>query len=161
MFRVKEIEEQVLELLSKHGLSISFAESCTGGLLSHRITNIPGSSRCYLGSVVSYSNDVKNKLLGVAEETLKEHGAVSRQCATEMADGVRKLLCSDIGVSITGIAGPGGGTQEKPVGLVYIALSSKDGTECKKFNFSGNRKENKKSSADAALAMLEAYFENF
>ncbi len=151
------LEEQVSDLLSKCGLSIAFAESCTGGLVSHRITNVPGSSKYYLGSVVSYSNEVKHRLLLVRQETLENFGAVSHQCATEMANGVRNLIGSDIGVSITGILGPGGSTIEKPVGLVYISLSSKDSVNYKKFNFDGGRIENKNSTSDAALKMLLAY----
>jgi len=151
------LEEQVSDLLSKRGLSIAFAESCTGGLVSHRITNVPGSSKYYLGSVVSYSNEVKNRLLLVRQETLENFGAVSHQCATEMAKGVRNLIGSDIGVAITGILGPGGSTIEKPVGLVYISLSSKDSVDYKKFKFNKSRIENKNSTADAALNMLLAY----
>lgn len=155
MFKV--IEERISKLLCKLNLKIAFAESCTGGLVSHRITNVPGSSKYFLGSIVSYSNEAKNKLLGVKNETLKDFGAVSYQSASEMAVGVRNQLGADIGVAITGIAGPDGGTEKKPVGLVFIALSTKEGVVHKKFNFVGGREENKNNSANAALEMLEEF----
>ena len=119
---IVNLEETVGNMLVKYGYTISTAESCTGGLIGHRFTNVPGSSTYYLGGVVSYSNDMKMKTLGVQENTLKEFGAVSKQTATEMAQGVRDLFGSDLAIAVTGIAGPGGGTAEKPVGLVYITL---------------------------------------
>lgn len=121
---VSSLEEVVVKGLIEKGLTISTAESCTGGLVGKRITDISGSSECYPGGAVTYSNEMKMKLLGVSEQTLKNFGAVSAECAIEMARGVRKLTGADIGVSTTGIAGPGGGTPGKPVGTVYIGLSA-------------------------------------
>ncbi|MDY6965663.1 MAG: CinA family protein [Halobacteriota archaeon] len=151
------IEEKIGELLREKKLTIAIAESCTGGLISHRITDVPGSSDYFEGSVISYSNEVKMKLLGVLEDTLKEFGAVSSGCAVEMAEGIRDLLRTDIGLSATGIAGPGGATPEKPIGLVYIALSSRAETNWRRFNFKGNREENKESSSVEALRMVEEF----
>ncbi len=135
----KELEEVTGELLIRKGITISIAESCTGGMISGRLTNIPGISEVFNRSAVTYSNIAKMEELGVKEETLAEFGAVSRETAIEMAEGIRKKSKSDIGVSVTGIAGPGGGSDEKPVGLVFIALSDKKGVECKQLNLMGNR----------------------
>ena len=121
---VSSLEETVVKGLIDKGLTISTAESCTGGLIGKRITDISGCSGCYFGGVVSYSNDVKHKVLGVGEKTLRDFGAVSPETAIEMARGVRKLTGSDIGISVTGVAGPGGGSEEKPVGTVYIGISA-------------------------------------
>jgi len=118
------LEEVVGHSLGAHKMSLSVAESCTGGLVKHRITNVSGSSDYFLGGVVVYHNDVKQKLLGVPDQVLRDFGAVSKETATHMAQGVRKLFSSDIGVGVTGIAGPTGGTPSKPVGLVYLALST-------------------------------------
>ena len=123
---VSSLEETVVKGLIDKGLTISTAESCTGGLIGKRITDISGCSGCYFGGVVSYSNDVKHKVLGVGEKTLRDFGAVSPETAIEMARGVRKLTGSDIGISVTGVAGPGGGSEEKPVGTVYIGISVQD-----------------------------------
>ncbi len=151
--------ERIASLLKEKGLWIATAESCTGGLIAHKLTNVPGSSEYFKGGVVSYSNEVKMKLLGVREETLKEYGAVSEQTAREMANGVRKLLDVDIAIATTGIAGPGGATPTKPVGLVYASLSSPEKTIVKKFVFKGEREENKESFANAALNILLEYLE--
>jgi len=121
-------------LASKHK-TLAVAESCTGGLLAHRLTNIPGSSRYFLGGVVAYSNEVKIKELGVSEQTLKNFGAVSEQVALEMAQGIRDRFHSDYSLAVTGIAGPDGGTLEKPVGTVWIACADEHGAEAKKFFF--------------------------
>ena len=151
------LEEEIGELLREHKLKIGVAESATGGLISHRITNIPGSSRYFEGSIISYSNKVKTKLLGVKESTLRNYGAVSSETSKEMAQGVRREMGVDIGLSSTGIAGPGGGTSEKPVGLVYIGLATKDVLVSKKYIFHENRDKNKKSFSNAALSMLKKY----
>lgn len=119
----KLLEEQVGQQLLAQGLTIACAESCTGGLLTSRLTDIAGSSAYVMGSVVSYTNRIKETLVGVQHETLLAHGAVSEETAREMAEGIRRAIETDIGVGITGIAGPGGGTKEKPVGLVFIAVS--------------------------------------
>lgn len=150
----KSPEKAVGELLKKRGLTISAAESCTGGLLSSMITDVPGSSGYFTGSVVAYDNEVKKKTLGVRSATLREYGAVSVAAADEMASGVRKRLKTDIGVAVTGIAGPGGGTARKPVGTVFIGVSVKDSVFVKKFLFKGERKKIKKLSSTAALEMV-------
>ena len=151
------IEEEIRDTLRKEGLSISTAESCTGGLLSHRITNVSGSSDYYKGGVVAYYNVVKEKILHVAKKTIEEKGAVSAECALEMAKGVRKLLDTHIGIATTGIAGPTGGTPDKPVGLVYIALATKNYVYHEKHIFHGDREGNKCEAADVALEMLKVY----
>lgn len=127
------------KLLLENNITISTAESCTGGLVSEILTNVPGISKVFMGGSVTYSNQSKSDLLGVKEETLSQYGAVSKQTAAQMAEGIRKRLATDIAVSVTGIAGPDGGTPEKPVGLVYIALASKDGTVIKQLNLWGSR----------------------
>ena len=125
------LEEMVGQQLLAQGLTIACAESCTGGLLTSRLTDIAGSSAYVMGSVVSYTNRIKETLVGVQHETLLAHGAVSEETAREMAEGIRRAIKTDIGVGITGIAGPGGGTKEKPVGLVFIAVSGPRGTMVK------------------------------
>lgn len=127
-------------LLLEKNITISTAESCTGGLISEMLTNIAGISKVFIGGAVTYSNESKVEFLGVKEQTLQKHGAVSHETAAEMAQGIRNRLKTDIGVSITGIAGPDGGTAEKPVGLVYIALASEKGTITKELRLLGNRK---------------------
>ena len=125
---VDSLEQVVVQEMTARGLTLATAESCTGGLMGKRITDVPGASACYLGGVVSYQNEVKENLLGVRHETLITKGAVSEDTACQMAEGVRKALGADIGISTTGVAGPGGGTQEKPVGLIYVGISTKDKT---------------------------------
>jgi nicotinamide-nucleotide amidase len=133
------LEEVVARLLTERGLTLSLAESCTGGLVASLVTKIPGVSRVFVGGVVSYSNAAKVALLRVSEEDLERYGAVSRQVALAMARGVRKVMGSDLALAITGIAGPGGGSPEKPVGLVYMALLSEDRQEVEEYQFSGER----------------------
>jgi nicotinamide-nucleotide amidase len=157
---IVNLEETVGDMLVRCGYTISTAESCTGGLLGHRFTNVPGSSRYYLGGVVSYSDDMKMKTLGVQENTLQEFGAVSKQTATEMAQGVRDLFGSDLAIAVTGIAGPGGGTAEKPVGLVYITLVHNDTVWAKEFKFFTDRKLNKQLSSQVALNMVRIHLLN-
>ena len=157
---IVNLEETVGDMLVKCGYTISTAESCTGGLLGHRFTNVPGSSTYYLGGVVSYSDDMKMKTLGVQENTLQEFGAVSKQTATEMAQGVRDLFGSDLAIAVTGIAGPGGGTAEKPVGLVYITLVHNDTVWAKEFKFFTDRKLNKQLSSQVALNMVRIHLLN-
>ena len=148
------LEERLGDLLRQRGGTISVAESCTGGLLASRITDVPGSSAYFRGGIVAYQNDVKERLLGVSPEILKRFGAVSEESARAMAHGCRKLFSSDIAVAITGIAGPGGGSPNKPVGLVYIAVSALDKVACERFFWSGDRALNKESSVRAALNMV-------
>jgi len=149
-----ELLGKISTILKVKGLKIATAESCTGGLISHSFTNISGSSDYFDRGIVSYSNKAKNELLGVSEDILIKFGAVSEQVAKEMAEGVRNRSSVDIGIATTGIAGPTGGTKEKPVGLVYIAISTKNKTLVNKFQFSGKRLENKESTLNAALRML-------
>ncbi|NLO91429.1 MAG: CinA family nicotinamide mononucleotide deamidase-related protein [Elusimicrobia bacterium] len=142
-------------LLRRRGWMLATAESCTGGMVSDRITAVPGSSDYFAGGVVAYANELKVKVLGVKPVTLMKHGAVSSECALEMALGARKRLEADCAVSITGIAGPGGGSAEKPVGLVYIAVSVKGRLPvCKRFNFSGSRDSIKAYSSASAFTLL-------
>lgn len=140
--------------LKEKGLRLAIAESCTGGLLSSMITDIPGSSDYFEGAVVAYANSAKSGRLGVKRSTLASFGAVSRETAREMAQGAGKAFRADVSAAITGIAGPGGGTPEKPVGLVFIAVSKGSRTTVKRFLFKGGRKAVKRQSAEAALGML-------
>jgi PncC family amidohydrolase len=147
------------QLLRQRGLRLAVAESCTGGLIGHRLTNIPGSSDYYMGSVTAYAYEVKVRLLGVSWATLEMYGAVSREVAIEMARGVRTSLDADIGLSVTGIAGPGGGTPEKPVGLTWIGFSSSDVEFARQFIWQGDRLQVKEQSAEAALRILVEYLQ--
>lgn len=151
------IEEKIGKLLREQGKKVSVAESCTGGLISHLITNIPGSSDYFGGGVVAYNNKSKIDILHVSQATIRKFGAVSQQTAKEMAKGIRQLFGTDLGIATTGIAGPGGGSPEKPVGLVHVALSATDKTICKKFSFDGSRREIKMKSAEAALKVAVNY----
>lgn len=153
-FGVETLSEETGRKLRAVGLTIACAESCTGGLLTSVLTDVPGSSTYVMGSVVSYSNEVKNRILHVSAETLSVCGAVSEETAREMAEGVRQLMQTDIGVGITGIAGPDGGSEEKPVGLVYIAIADRMHTIVAKNNFSGTRLENKRAAVKKALSMI-------
>ena len=148
------LEEVIGKLLKDRKMTISTAESCTGGYLGHLITSVPGSSEYYLGSVIAYSNRIKQEMLGVSEKSLQSYGAVSEQVVKEMADGARVKFNTDFAVATSGIAGPDGGTPEKPVGTVWIAVSSKKRTVAKKFMFGEHRGRNIRRSALAALNML-------
>ena len=150
----ESLEALVGRLLRECGRTIACAESCTGGLLTSRLTDVAGSSAYVMGAVVSYTNEVKASLVGVHEATLKAFGAVSEETAREMAEGVRRAIPANIGVGITGIAGPGGATAEKPVGLVYIAVAAEHMTHCARHVFSGSRAEVKRQSTEAALTMV-------
>jgi nicotinamide-nucleotide amidase len=153
-FGADSLEGVIGQLLNKNNLTLATAESCTGGYLAHMITSVPGSSRYFKGSVIAYSNEVKTAQLGVSTEDLKQQGAVSEKVAKAMAEGVRKALNTDIAIATTGIAGPDGGTIEKPVGTVWIAYSDKHKTLAKKFNFSRDRTFIVHWSALAALNMI-------
>lgn len=146
--------ETLVELLKARGMTCATAESCTGGGIGSAITAVPGSSEVYWGGVISYDNSVKHGVLGVAEETLATVGAVSGETAAQMAAGVRRLLKTDIAVSVTGIAGPGGGTPEKPVGLVWFGLATPDGVRTEKALFTGDREEVRAKTVLHALGML-------
>lgn len=155
----RALEEKVGQLLVEQGLTLALAESCTGGLIGHRITDVPGSSEYFMGSVVAYAYDAKERALGVRHDILYNHGAVSQETALEMARGVRRLLMTDVGLAVTGIAGPGGGMPEKPVGLVYVALSARDLERYERYVWPHDRAGNKAASADAALTLLLEYLE--
>lgn len=150
------LEQVVVEGLRSCGLTLATAESCTGGLISSMITDVPGSSEVFLAGVVSYSNTAKVELLGVPQGVINRHGAVSKEAAEAMAEGVRRVSHADIGLSVTGIAGPSGGTPNKPVGLVYIAVSSESGTSVTEHRFSGSRLDVKQRTSQAALDALRA-----
>lgn len=150
------LEIQVGEILRQRGRKLAVAESCTGGLIGHLLTNVPGSSEYFLGGVIAYDNAVKAGSLGVRTATLAREGAVSAQTVREMAAGVRATLGTDYGLAVSGIAGPGGGTPEKPVGQVWIGLSGPAETRAQVFHFQGDRLSIKEQSARAALALLLA-----
>jgi PncC family amidohydrolase len=151
----EQVEARVGAILKARGWTVCAAESCTGGLVMHRLTNISGSSAYVLGGVVSYSNEAKQKLLGVKEETLIAYGAVSEQTALEMVAGAQKLFDADLAVSITGIAGPGGGSPEKPVGLTYIGLMRRgQAPQARKHIWRGDREAIKTASANGTLNWL-------
>lgn len=154
-----ELENKLHGYLEKRGLKLSTAESCTGGLVSHRITNMAGSSAYFTGGVIAYSYEAKAELLGVLWETLNSHGAVSRETVLEMARGARKLFDADIALSVSGIAGPAGGTPEKPVGTTWIGLSTSSGEWARHFLWDGDREQNKQYSSEAALQFIIDYLE--
>jgi len=154
------LEEVVGNRLRELGLTLATAESCTGGLLGHRITGVSGSSDYYLGGIVSYNNKAKMELLGVKKQTLEKFGSVSEETVREMAQGVKSLFKTDLGISISGIAGPTGGSPEKPVGLIYIGLSSEKEVTIKKFNFFRDRDSNKRISSQVALNMIRLALKN-
>lgn len=148
------LEKAVVDLLVAGNLTVTCAESCTGGMLSARLINIPGVSEVYKSGVVTYSNKSKRKLLGVKKSTLDKYGAVSAQCAEEMAKGLTELSKGDVAVSVTGIAGPDGGTKDKPVGLVYIGCNVKGKVTVKEYQFGGNRAKVRESTVSAALVLM-------
>ena len=148
------------KLLRQQGLRLAVAESCTGGLVGHLITNVPGSSTYYMGSVTAYAYEAKVRLLGVRWETLEKYGAVSKETVLEMACGVRRALAADIGAAVSGIAGPGGGTPDKPVGLAWVGLSAAGVDEAWRFNWEGDRMYVKEQSAHAVLQRLVDYLSN-
>ena len=156
---MEKLEVIVGQMLVARKLKLATAESCTGGLVGHRLTNVPGSSGYFEGGIIAYSYEAKERLLGVHHDTLYEHGAVSAETALEMARGARKALGTDIGIAVTGIAGPGGGLPGKPVGLVYIALSARTYERVEHFVWNSDRESNKMQSAEVALAMLKEFLE--
>lgn len=147
-------EARIGKVLTPAGKTLATAESCTGGLLGDRITTVPGSSAFYLGGVIAYANDVKEHLLGVLKETMVAHGAVSEETALEMARGARRVLGADYGISVTGIAGPGGGTPEKPVGLTWVAVSGADDERAVQHIYPEDREQNKHAAVDSVLELL-------
>ncbi|RPJ27727.1 MAG: CinA family protein [Chloroflexi bacterium] len=154
------LETQVGRLLQERGLKLVLAESCTGGLLGSRITDVPGSSEYFLGSVVAYAYEAKATLLNVSWDTLNTKGAVSRETVLEMARGIRNVMKADIAISISGIAGPGGGTPEKPVGTTWIGFVVQGQERAEVFHFSGGREANKVFAVEAALQMLLDYLQH-
>ena len=153
------VEEMIGNLLTTKGMTLSTAESCTGGFIAHKITTVPGSSKYFKGSVVSYSNEVKVNVLNVLSDDIQLHGAVSRQVVEQMADNVRKLLKTDYALATSGIAGPDGGTAEKPVGLVWISVSSPKGVVSREFKFGNVRIQNIERTAQTAMLMLKEVIE--
>lgn len=154
-----QLELRIGDILNERKLSLVTAESCTGGLIASRITDVAGSSAYFLGGIVAYSYEVKASLLGVSWDTLNNNGAVSRETVIEMARGARKVLGADIAVSVSGIAGPGGGTLDKPVGTVWVGLSTPSGEEARHFVWEGDRVRNKYLSSEAALQFVLDYLE--
>lgn len=148
------LPDEVGALLARHGFTLSVAESCTGGLLGDLLTSVPGSSGYFVGGVIAYSDRVKAGLVGVSRDTLRAHGAVSEAVAGEMASGARRLFGTDLALSVTGIAGPTGGTPQKPVGLVFVALGGPGGVQIQRHLFHGDRAAVKRQSAEAALRLL-------
>jgi len=149
------IESEIGDILRKRKMTVAVAESCTGGLISNRITNSSGSSEYFVMGIVAYSNKTKENILGLSPVLLKRYGAVSKQAALKMAEGVRFLAGSDIGLGVTGIAGPAGGTKKKPLGLVYIALTGDKRRTVKKFLFKGSRLDIKLQASSAGLALIK------
>ena len=147
------------QLLKEKGLNLATAESCTGGLIADRITNVPGSSDYFRGGIVAYAYEAKVALLDVSWDTLRMYGAVSKETVIEMARGVRIALGADLALSVSGIAGPGGGLPDKPVGTTWIGLSTTDGDWARRFIWDGDRLENKALSADAAFQFLIDYLD--
>ena len=154
-----KIYHQLIERLKAKKLTISTAESCTGGLIAKLITDVPGSSEVFIGGVVSYSNEMKMKWLGVNPETLKKYGAVSEQTVGEMLNGILRETGSDIAVAVSGIAGPTGGTPEKPVGTVFIGVAFHEQKVVKKYLFQGSREDIRMKSAMKVVAMIANLFE--
>ena len=153
------LEQEICRRLSALGKTLATAESCSGGLIAHRITNVAGASAIFAGGMVAYSNTVKENLLGVSAVTLTSFGAVSAETAREMVLGAQRCFGVDYAIAVTGIAGPGGGTKEKPVGLVYIAVAGPQGAMVKRHEFNGAREVIKQQTADAALAMIWEWLE--
>lgn len=148
------LEEKIVRELQNRGYTITTAESCTGGLLAGRILNVSGASAVYNEGHITYSNEAKERLLGVSHDTLEQYGAVSEQTAAEMAIGAARVANANVGLSTTGIAGPGGGTPEKPVGLVYIGCAINGDVTVEECRFSGNREENRNAAVEAVLQLL-------
>lgn len=152
-------QETLGQLLRQRGLKLTTAESCTGGLIADKITDVPGSSEYFIGGFVTYAYEAKVAALGVSWDTLNKFGAVSREVVLEMARGARKALDTDIAVSVSGIAGPGGGLPDKPVGTTWIGLVTPEGESAQVFYWKGDRRENKEQSAQQAMKMVIEYLE--
>ena len=157
---IDSLKQSLFALLQEKNITLSTAESCTGGMIGACLTSIPGISDYYGYGFVTYSNDAKQKLIGVSEDTLKKHGAVSAETALEMAEGVLRVSGADVAVSVTGIAGPGGGTLLKPVGLVYVGFASKDKRHFKKLNLTGSREEVRLKTVANVIEIIIKQLEN-
>lgn len=154
MENLDELALRVIEIFREKGLSLALAESCTGGMIAETITNVAGASDIFYGSAVTYVNGAKEHILGVARETLEKHGAVSSECAEEMACGARRVYGADVAMSVTGIAGPGGGSEGKPVGTVWFGLATKDGAETFRRRFDGDRAAVRRQTVEEVLRRL-------
>ena len=154
MENLNELASRVIEIFREKGLSLALAESCTGGMIAETITNVAGASDIFYGSAVTYVNSAKEHILGVAHETLEKHGAVSSECAEEMACGARRVYGADVAMSVTGIAGPGGGSEAKPVGTVWFGLATKDGAETFRRRFDGDRAAVRRQTVEEVLRRL-------
>ncbi len=154
MENLDELASHVIEIFREKGLSLALAESCTGGMIAETITNVAGASDIFCGSAVTYVNSAKEHILGVARETLEKHGAVSSECAEEMACGARRVYGADVAMSVTGIAGPGGGSEAKPVGTVWFGLATKDGAETFRRRFDGDRAAVRRQTVEEVLRRL-------
>ena len=154
----EELLTKVSELFKNKNLTVATAESCTGGMIANTLTNVSGSSKYFERGIVSYSNESKMEILDVSEELIEKYGAVSDRVAIAMAENIRKKANVDVGIATTGIAGPTGGTKDKPVGLVYLAVSTKDITNVMKHNFKGNRIENKEKTCEAVFDLVLKIF---
>lgn len=157
---IKIKSKEVVNKLIEKKLTITSAESCTGGLFSASITSISGSSECFEGSFITYSNEIKNRIIGVKKETLLNYGAVSKECVIEMSKNARKIMKADISIAVSGIAGPNGGSEDKPVGLVWICISAENYTKAYKNIFSGNRDEIREESVIFALNLVLDFINN-
>lgn len=154
MENIDELASRVIEIFREKGLSLALAESCTGGMIAETITNVAGASDIFYGSAVTYVNSAKEHILGVARETLEKHGAVSSECAEEMACGARRVYGADVAMSVTGIAGPGGGSEGKPVGTVWFGLATNDGAETFRRRFDGDRAAVRRQTVEEVLRRL-------
>lgn len=154
MENLDELASRVIEIFREKGLSLSLAESCTGGMIAETVTSVAGASDIFYGSAVTYVNSAKEHILGVAHETLEKHGAVSSECAEEMACGARRVYGADVAMSVTGIAGPGGGSEAKPVGTVWFGLATKDGAETFRRRFDGDRAAVRRQTVEEVLRRL-------
>ena len=154
MENLDELASRVIEIFREKGLSLALAESCTGGMIAETVTNVAGASDIFYGSAVTYVNSAKEHILGVARETLEKHGAVSSECAEEMACGARSVYGADVAMSVTGIAGPGGGSEAKPVGTVWFGLATKDGAETFRRRFDGDRAAVRRQTVEEVLRRL-------
>lgn len=157
---MEKTEERLVKRLIERKQKISTAESCTGGLIAQRITSVAGASACFDLGVVTYSNEQKMKILGVSEESLESFGAVSEKVALQMSAGAKRISGADFGIGITGLAGPGGATEDKPVGLVYISVCSKKTHRAEKYNFSGSRDEVRFKASEEAMKMVLSEIED-